>query len=591
MASTVMFAQTQLHWTMVTGQGAAGTNTTMTGELYIDNVAYYNGEQTPQYLEIGVFDQDEICRGAKLPSYRASKDQWVYQITIKGNEGFEYHFKIWDHATETETDLVDDFGEIITWGSGKKYGSLANPYILNFTHSTPALNEYTWNVNEGEWTEPEQGANVTIPDNSIVIIPEGVVANAGEITMGTNSQIIIQEGGELYHSNEVEVIIQVDTIEGYGAKDAPAGYRLIASPVYTDAATYSRPVEGTNLNTEAFDLYLFDQAGDIEGKEWINFEQASNSLSNLYMGRGYLYATAAQNPNIIFVGNTYPTGYTVMKELEYTSGKRFAGWNLMGNPFTCKAYVTDGGDAIPYYKLNDAGSDLVSVVAGTSIAPLKGIFLQAESADDICVFTTTPPTAKGTLNINLSQDLGTIDNAIINFGEGRNLGKFQLNASHTKVYMTQNGKDYAVLHSGEMGEMPVSFKAENNGTYNLSFTSENVGFNYLHLIDNMTGADVDLLANPSYTFSANTTDYASRFKLVYATGNNTEDNFAFFNNGNLIINNEGAATVQVIDVTGRILSSESIYGSASINVNAAAGVYMIRLINGNDVKVQKMVVK
>ena len=42
---------------------------------------------------------------------------------------------------------------------------------------------------------------------------------------------------------------------------------------------------------------------------------------------------------------------------------------------------------------------------------------------------------------------------------------------------------------------------------------------------------------------------------------------------------------------GRILRSESINGCASINVNAAPGVYMLRLINGNDVKVQKVIIK
>ena len=107
----------------------------------------------------------------------------------------------------------------------------------------------------------------------------------------------------------------------------------------------------------------------------------------------------------------------------------------------------------------------------------------------------------------------------------------------------------------------------------------------------MTGADVDLLQTPNYSFEASTTDYASRFKLVFCTGNAMEDNFAFYSNGNFVINNEGEATLQVIDVTGRIVKSESINGSASINVNAAAGVYMLRLINGNDVKVQKIVVK
>ena len=115
--------------------------------------------------------------------------------------------------------------------------------------------------------------------------------------------------------------------------------------------------------------------------------------------------------------------------------------------------------------------------------------------------------------------------------------------------------------------------------------------NYLHLIDNMTGADVNLLETPAYTFEAKTTDYASRFRLVFAAGNSNDDNFAFFNNGNLVVNNEGNATLQVIDVNGRILNSESISGSTCISVNAAAGVYMIRLINGDNVKVQKVVVK
>ena len=142
-----------------------------------------------------------------------------------------------------------------------------------------------------------------------------------------------------------------------------------------------------------------------------------------------------------------------------------------------------------------------------------------------------------------------------------------------------------------MGEMPVSFKAENNGTYTLSFNAEEISFAYLHLIDNMTGVETDLLANPSYTFEAKSTDYANRFKLVFATGNADDNDFAFFSNGSFVINNEGNATVQVIDVTGRIINSESINGCANVNVNAAPGVYMIRLINGENVNVQKVVVR
>jgi hypothetical protein len=139
-----------------------------------------------------------------------------------------------------------------------------------------------------------------------------------------------------------------------------------------------------------------------------------------------------------------------------------------------------------------------------------------------------------------------------------------------------------------MGEMPVSFKAESNGTYSLTLSTENVEFSYLHLIDNLTGADQDLLANPSYSFSANTTDYANRFRLVFATGND-EESFAFFSNGSLFVNNEGSAVLQVVDVTGRIVKSESINGCASVSFDAVPGVYMVRLVNGDNMKVQKVV--
>ncbi len=81
-----------------------------------------------------------------------------------------------------------------------------------------------------------------------------------------------------------------------------------------------------------------------------------------------------------------------------------------------------------------------------------------------------------------------------------------------------------------------------------------------------------------------------------STPSTSSGTFAFYSNGSWIINNpstgSGAdATLQVIDITGRILKSESINGCASFNVNAASGIYMLRLINGNDVKVQKIVVR
>ena len=205
--------------------------------------------------------------------------------------------------------------------------------------------------------------------------------------------------------------------------------------------------------------------------------------------------------------------------------------------------------------------------------------------------TEAPATSKrsGMINMNVSRNNKSLSQARVRFGQGHNLSSMSFRNS-SKLYMPVEGNDYAVVYTEAQGEMPVSFKAEEIGTYTLSINTENVELGYLHLIDNMTGNDVDLLSNPSYSFEASTTDYASRFKLVFATGN-ANDNFAFFSNGSFVINNEGNATVQVIDVNGRIISSESINGCTNLNVNAAPGVYMLRLVNGDNVKVQKVVVK
>ena len=120
------------------------------------------------------------------------------------------------------------------------------------------------------------------------------------------------------------------------------------------------------------------------------------------------------------------------------------------------------------------------------------------------------------------------------------------------------------------------------------------------MIDNMTGADVDLLAGAStgsatYTFNAKTTDYESRFKIVFAASDDSEENseapFAFYSNGVWVINNEGDATLQVIDVLGHVLCNDRISGATTKAIDAAPGVYMLRLINGDSVRVQKIVVR
>ena len=127
---------------------------------------------------------------------------------------------------------------------------------------------------------------------------------------------------------------------------------------------------------------------------------------------------------------------------------------------------------------------------------------------------------------------------------------------------------------------------------------EGIEMAYLHLIDNITGADIDLLAHPSYTFEGNTTDYASRFRLVFVAndanlGGEGNDDFAFISNGQIILNGvTDSSVLQIIDVTGRIVSSHNINSAFRISNSAfTPGVYVLRLINGENVKTQKIVIR
>ena len=289
------------------------------------------------------------------------------------------------------------------------------------------------------------------------------------------------------------------------------GYYLIASPIGEVS-----PTNVTNMLENTYDLYCFDQSSD--GSEWINYK-SDNGNFNLVSGKGYLYANS-QNDTLTFTG--YPYNGNGQVTLSKTSGTHFEGWNLVGNPFAQTAYITK-----PFYTMNLEGSEVIASTSN-SVGAMEGIFVVANEDGETMTFSTEEPGRGAALVMNICQNRGSvIDRAIICFGEGNNLPKFMLNKNNTTLYILQDNKDYAVVNANNVGEMPVNFKAAENGTYTLSFSMENVAFNYLHLIDTMTGADIDLLAlrqaqgPASYTFEAKTTDQASRFRLVFSA-NETE---------------------------------------------------------------------
>ena len=411
-----------------------------------------------------------------------------------------------------------------------------------------------------------------------------------EVTYEGEPYTFVFADGELYGSNKRPVVINFITTESFdlpiAAYTENGGYYLISSPigqVSPGAVTNMIPTSG------GYDLFYFDQTKE---NEWINYKEGENSTNpgfNLEPGKGYLYAREV-GETLTFTGTAYSGDGTF--DLVYSttnSDPSMHGWNLVGNPFATTATVNRD-----CYVMGEGGSEII-LSENRSVAAMQGVFVKAlenetEPKVTFVQGNSTGGGAKVVLNVRKDR-AATIDRAMVRFNDNSSLPKFMLNPENTKIYIPQNGDQYAVVSGGNENSLPVNFKAKENGTYTLNIEVENVDMDYLHLIDHKTGDDVDLLVNPNYTFQARSTDYAERFTLVYANTTGLEENFAFFNGSKWVIGNEGKAIIQVVDLTGRILSSESISGNAEISLSPTAGIYMLRLINGDNVKTQKVVVR
>ena len=113
------------------------THWTPNGTDYEENmpvtavVAIDGEERQSATLELGAFSGEE-CRGSQTPLYFGPTQRYVYQMTVFGEEGDEIAFRLYDHATNEELELVAP--EPVAFDI-LGYGTLPNPVVLNFRHS------------------------------------------------------------------------------------------------------------------------------------------------------------------------------------------------------------------------------------------------------------------------------------------------------------------------------------------------------------------------------------------------------------------------------------------------------------------------
>lgn len=408
------------------------------------------------------------------------------------------------------------------------------------------------------------------------------------INWGDND-FILEDNAELVYGEPLQVTIK-RVISAYD-EDTHL-WDLIASPVREDVVPSLENGFLTDPET-GYVLYSFNESS----VEWIDYKENPFAIEN---GKSYLYANALDTV-LLFEGNT--VGYTAEYNLSYhVENGVLAGCNFTGNPLPCQAYLNRS-----FYVLGDKGNSLIAVANSESqhVAPCTGIIVNSNGPDDTDLSFSHMPFFQyfgnqGYVEITVAKSNApslVLDQALLSFNPGDDLGEVSVFQDQPSLYFSRESSNYSILSVDSVEVQALKFKVEENGSYVLHVEPKGRTVEYLHLIDNITGQNVDLLAQPDYTFSASVNDYASRFKLVFRPDYGLEEfqnqNFAYYSDGTIHLYNvetQSFASLQVIDMTGRVVVCTDVARSIPTQ-GMAPGVYLLRLETQNGLLTQKIVIQ
>ena len=444
-------------------------------------------------------------------------------------------------------------------------------------------------------------AKAVLVDNGTLTIGEGGVLTASTVIDYVAADITINAGGQLVHSNEGVMATFVKGIKAYENVDANTGWYTISSPL---AANIDASEVGGLLDGDGdFDLYRYDEPTHY----WENYEDNvdsegpdnddwDNNSAVIEKGRGYLYANSA-NTQLSFEGELNVADVTTTLSAQ---AQKLKGFNLLGNPFAHNIYkgvAFSGSIADAHYTLNYHGEWQV-VTPENPIKSGAGFLVQATEGANLTISKTNAQTraaANSMLAVTVVNNVFE-DVAYVSFNDGIGLEKIgHMNEYAPMVYIPGDFNNYAYATVEEdVTEVPVNFEAMTMGEYTIAVKAKNCEYETMILVDNLTGKETNLLKD-SYTFMATTTDDPDRFVIKLAKDAEVEDSFIYINNGELIFDNlSNDAIINVFDVLGRNIATFNNCGDTTFRVSTdlfADGVYMVRVIEGNNVKVQKMVIE
>ena len=409
-------------------------------------------------------------------------------------------------------------------------------------------------------------------------IQSGVTVSAtkvlGKEMCNNASQLVIEEGGQLIHHTAG---IKATMKKNIAAYTTNGGWYTIATP-FTD-------FDPSLIADGNYDLYAYDEDGELE---WVNYKAHPTNFP-VNVNNGYLYA---HNPNVTILTNgTLNSGdYTEMVSLSYANDNaNIIGFNLLGNPtahsinFSKSSNVSDG-----YYYLSN--SETWEYEPNNTVPAGRGFLVKANGTGQSVTLNSQSKRGDEVEDELIKIDIDG-EYAYVKMTDGVSMPLLGFRDHYSSVYLTRDKQSYIMLVNEDANDVDLNYSARYNGQHNLNIDVKG-DLPYLHLIDRLTGADIDLLQTPYYTFEGKHSDYSNRFKLMFRANDDSQDNddFAFISNGELVVNGKG--TLEVFDVLGRQLFAKQLSTlNSQFSILTSPGVYVLRLINDGNVRVQKIVIE
>ena len=293
------FGEITNHWTP--NENDYEDNMTFTCVVQLDGV-----EQRSTLLELGAFCGEE-CRGSQMATYFAPTDRYIYQMMVFGESNDMISFRLYDHQLQQEL-LLSPPADVTFNTNG--YGSLTNPYVLNFTSTithTQALNS-GWNW----WS-----TYIELNNNDGLSQLENSIGSAGILIKSRNSGYVeaYEYNGETNWygtlssiSNEQMYKIRTNAecnaiVEGWLANPADHpitinnGWNWIGFPcnqnVGVDEAMSGFTPENNDIikSRNGYSTYYSDG----------NYNMWYGTLNTLESGKGYMYrSNSATQKTLVF---------------------------------------------------------------------------------------------------------------------------------------------------------------------------------------------------------------------------------------------------------------------------------------------------